>query len=110
VITTRFSIALVPAVLLGCSASEPQSDCVAKIAELERERAAYVEQAMQELGRVRAKVDTEDPSPEDMEFATELDFRENRINVERVRCPEAPRTTEPTTAPEVRTSNDAPDR
>jgi hypothetical protein len=114
VIAARSSIALGLATLMGCSASEPQSDCVVRIAELERERAEYVERVMPELQRLQVKLDNGYPPLESQgefaDFMTEIEFRENLIRTERLRCPEAPPMADPDAAPEVRMRDNAPDQ
>jgi hypothetical protein len=113
VIAARSAGVAALAIITGCSASAEPAECVAKIAELERERADYVE-------RTIARLKQPEPNPEGAtlenqakfaDFMTEIEFRENRIKVERLRCPEVlPKVDPNTPVPVARRRTDAADQ
>jgi hypothetical protein len=113
-VTVRCVSVAVLAVPMGCSASpEPLAECAAKISELERERAEYVEQTTAQLKELELEAEGAALSNQGKfaDFMTGIEFRENRIKIERLRCPEATDTVDRQTPVEIPLrSDDAQDR
>lgn len=103
---------MILATLVSCSAAPEQpSECLARIADVERQRDEYVERTTPQLKQLETKDEGAllENQQAFADFMTELDGFENRILVERLRCPEAlPKVDPEAPVPVARRRSDVP--